>query len=246
MNMRELKTKLYKILIEHSCLGDPHRLLCWYIYLPFDGCSSTNQVDRFNVYRKTIMCSYWMSTSTVNDRNRNLSGIENGLINYQQRHQRSCLFWPSYSMIRLEYTRLIAYLTSSSEKPNNLSWLMKISIRDRLNLSGEFSRLYVFTCLMAIFIRCILLSYLNLCWNRILYVWSNYDEMREAKPNQLIIVSPIAPKEILTKLKKEADYVEVIITPPTSSFKSVGQYYQSFVQVTDEQVMTIMGRRGLL
>ena len=70
--------------------------------------------------------------------------------------------------------------------------------------------------------------------------------MREAKPNQLIIVSPIAPKEILTKLKKEADYVEVIITPPTSSFKSVGQYYQSFVQVTDEQVMTIMGRRGLL
>jgi putative phosphoribosyl transferase len=64
--------------------------------------------------------------------------------------------------------------------------------------------------------------------------------------NQLIIATPIAPKEILTKLKKEADYVEVIIAPPTSSFKSVGQYYQSFDQVTDEQVIEIMRRRGLL
>jgi putative phosphoribosyl transferase len=64
--------------------------------------------------------------------------------------------------------------------------------------------------------------------------------------NQLIIATPIAPKEILTKLKKEADHVEVIIAPSTSSFKSVGQYYQSFEQVTDEQVMAIMRRRGLL
>jgi putative phosphoribosyl transferase len=64
--------------------------------------------------------------------------------------------------------------------------------------------------------------------------------------NQLIIATPIAPKEILTRLKKEANYVEVIIAPSTSSFKSVGQYYQSFDQVTDEQVMAIMRRRGLL
>jgi putative phosphoribosyl transferase len=63
---------------------------------------------------------------------------------------------------------------------------------------------------------------------------------------QLIIATPVAPKEILTRLKKEADYVEVIIAPSTSSFKSVGQYYQSFEQVTDEQVMEIMRRRGLL
>jgi predicted phosphoribosyltransferase len=65
-------------------------------------------------------------------------------------------------------------------------------------------------------------------------------------PINLIIATPIAPKEILTRLKKEANYVEVIISPPTSSFKSVGQYYQSFDQVTDEQVMEIMRRRGLL
>jgi putative phosphoribosyl transferase len=63
---------------------------------------------------------------------------------------------------------------------------------------------------------------------------------------QLIIALPVAPKEIVSLLKKESDYVEVIIAPSTSSFKSVGQYYQSFEQVTDEQVMEIMRRRGLL
>ncbi|MGA9842553.1 MAG: hypothetical protein WBP64_15650 [Nitrososphaeraceae archaeon] len=47
-------------------------------------------------------------------------------------------------------------------------------------------------------------------------------------------------------LKKEADHVEAVISPSTSSFKSVGQSYQSFEQVTDEQVMGIMRRRGLL
>jgi putative phosphoribosyl transferase len=65
-------------------------------------------------------------------------------------------------------------------------------------------------------------------------------------PIQLIIATPIAPKEILTRLKKEADHVEVVISPSTSGFKSVGQYYQSFEQVTDEQVIEIIRRRGLL
>ncbi len=68
----------------------------------------------------------------------------------------------------------------------------------------------------------------------------------ENLPIQLIIATPIAPKEILTRLKKEVNHVEVIISPSTSSFKSVGQYYQSFEQVTDEQVIEIMRRRGSL
>jgi predicted phosphoribosyltransferase len=65
-------------------------------------------------------------------------------------------------------------------------------------------------------------------------------------PIQLIIATPIAPKEIVTRLKLEANHVEVIISPSTSRFKSVGQYYQSFEQITDEQVIEIMRRRGLL
>jgi predicted phosphoribosyltransferase len=34
--------------------------------------------------------------------------------------------------------------------------------------------------------------------------------------------------------------VEIITSPSTSNFKSVGQYYQSFEPVTDEQVINIM------
>src|SRR5215208_1662649 len=55
-------------------------------------------------------------------------------------------------------------------------------------------------------------------------------------PNhKLIVAVPVAPKDTLKLLKKEgeADHVEVITAPPTSNFKSVGQYYQSFEAVSD-------------
>ena len=64
-------------------------------------------------------------------------------------------------------------------------------------------------------------------------------------PFQLIIATPVAPKDAVSLLKKEADHVEVIISPSSSSFKSVGQYYQSFEQVTDEQVIEIIRKRGI-
>src|ERR671919_392623 len=64
--------------------------------------------------------------------------------------------------------------------------------------------------------------------------------------NRLIIAIPVAANDTVDLFKKEADHVEVIITPSTYSFRSVGQYYQSFEQVEDEQVMQIMKGRGLL
>ncbi len=64
--------------------------------------------------------------------------------------------------------------------------------------------------------------------------------------NRLIIAIPVAANDTVDLLKKEADHVEVIITPSTYSFRSVGQYYQSFEQVEDERVMQIMKSRGLL
>ena len=59
---------------------------------------------------------------------------------------------------------------------------------------------------------------------------------------KLIIAVPVAPKDTLELLKKEgeADHVEVITSPSTSNFKSVGQYYQSFEAVQDEKVIQIM------
>ena len=63
---------------------------------------------------------------------------------------------------------------------------------------------------------------------------------------RLIIAIPVAPKDTVNLLKKEAaDHVEVITSPPTSQFKSVGQYYQSFEPVTDEQVIEVMKKRKL-
>jgi putative phosphoribosyl transferase len=56
-------------------------------------------------------------------------------------------------------------------------------------------------------------------------------------PKKLIISVPVVPKEVVKLLKKEADYVETITSPSTSSFRSVGQYYQDFTEVTDQQVI---------
>ena len=65
---------------------------------------------------------------------------------------------------------------------------------------------------------------------------------------KLIITVPVAPKDTVNLLKKEgeADHVEVITSPSTSNFKSVGQYYQSFEPVQDEKVIQIMRDRNLL
>ncbi len=66
---------------------------------------------------------------------------------------------------------------------------------------------------------------------------------KTSNPSYLIIALPVAPKETLNLLKKEADYIEVITSPSTSNFKSVEQYYQSFEPVTDQQVIQIMMRK---
>ena len=59
------------------------------------------------------------------------------------------------------------------------------------------------------------------------------------KPKLLIIALPVAPKDIVKLLKMEADIVEVV-TSPSSHFHAVGQYYQVFNPVEDEQVRSIL------
>lgn len=71
-------------------------------------------------------------------------------------------------------------------------------------------------------------------------------DKKENFPNNpkshLIITVPVAPKPTKDLLRRESDHVEVILSPSTFNFKSVGQYYQSFEPVTDEQVINIMER----
>lgn len=55
---------------------------------------------------------------------------------------------------------------------------------------------------------------------------------------QLIVASPVAPKGTIVLLKNEGiDYVEILITPSDSQFKSVEQYYEDFHQLSDEEVI---------
>jgi putative phosphoribosyl transferase len=72
--------------------------------------------------------------------------------------------------------------------------------------------------------------------------WIKKKNITANNPKRLIIAIPVAPKETLNLLKNEADHVEVITSPSTYNFKSVGQYYQNFEPVTDEQVIDVMKR----
>ena len=64
---------------------------------------------------------------------------------------------------------------------------------------------------------------------------------------ELIIALPVAPKETVELLRKESavDHVEVI-TAPSSFFNSVGQFYQNFQPVSDEQVVEIIKKWNTL
>lgn len=66
---------------------------------------------------------------------------------------------------------------------------------------------------------------------------------RQYQPGQLIIAAPVASKQAVELLKKEAvaDIVETVTTP--ANFISVSQFYKDFDQATDEKVIEIMRKR---
>jgi predicted phosphoribosyltransferase len=64
--------------------------------------------------------------------------------------------------------------------------------------------------------------------------------LRKKEPKKLIIAIPVATKDTVELLKKECDIVITGTTASsTSSFKSVGQFYQEFKPVDDEKVIEI-------
>jgi predicted phosphoribosyltransferase len=66
----------------------------------------------------------------------------------------------------------------------------------------------------------------------------NYD------PASVLIAVPVAPEDTVAALSREGIVVQVITTP--SSFGSVGQFYDNFNQVTDEEVKEIARKWGLI
>ena len=68
--------------------------------------------------------------------------------------------------------------------------------------------------------------------------------IRKQEPKHLIIALPVAPRQTVNLLKKEADAIEVITSPSLSHFRFVEQFYQNFDPVTDEQVIEILQKRN--
>jgi putative phosphoribosyl transferase len=68
--------------------------------------------------------------------------------------------------------------------------------------------------------------------------------IKKYNPASVLIAVPVAPEDTVAELSKDGNMVEVITTP--SSFGSVGQFYENFNQVTDEEVKEVARKWGLL
>jgi putative phosphoribosyl transferase len=68
--------------------------------------------------------------------------------------------------------------------------------------------------------------------------------IKKQKPKKIIVAIPVVPKETLELLKKESDDVQAVMVPSTTNFRSVGQYYEDFASVGDEEVVKIMKKEN--
>jgi putative phosphoribosyl transferase len=75
-------------------------------------------------------------------------------------------------------------------------------------------------------------------------IMASAEWLRKQGPTRLVVGVPVAPVQSVSLLESAADSVAVLTTP--RDFGSVGQFYEDFAPVTDEQVMTIMKSRLLL
>jgi putative phosphoribosyl transferase len=73
-------------------------------------------------------------------------------------------------------------------------------------------------------------------------VMASLRSLRNRGAAELILAVPVGPPSSVERLRGEADRVVVLETP--EPFFAVGQWYQRFDQVTDEEVVEILGRAG--
>jgi len=59
--------------------------------------------------------------------------------------------------------------------------------------------------------------------------------LRKKNPIKLVCGTPVAPPETIHKLRREADDIVCLETP--TPFYAIGQFYQDFRQLTDEEVL---------
>ncbi|HOQ30548.1 MAG TPA: phosphoribosyltransferase [Armatimonadota bacterium] len=73
-------------------------------------------------------------------------------------------------------------------------------------------------------------------------VMASLRSLRNRGAAELILAVPVGPPSSIERLRAEADRVVVLETP--EPFFAVGEWYQRFDQVTDEEVVEILRRAG--
>ncbi len=64
--------------------------------------------------------------------------------------------------------------------------------------------------------------------------------IRKSHPKKIVIAVPVAPAEAVHLLCEVADEVITVLVP--RAFSGVGQFYEKFPQVSDEEVMELLGK----
>lgn len=62
--------------------------------------------------------------------------------------------------------------------------------------------------------------------------------LRTKNPKEIVLAVPVAPKSAISQFEKLADKLIVLEAP--EDFRAVGDYYESFPQVTDEEVIQLL------
>ena len=64
--------------------------------------------------------------------------------------------------------------------------------------------------------------------------------LADEKPSKIIIAIPVAPKSVVSKLQNSPYVDEIICLLTPSDFQAVGQFYEDFEEVTDEDVKQLL------
>ncbi|HYL63829.1 MAG TPA: phosphoribosyltransferase [Candidatus Methylomirabilis sp.] len=62
--------------------------------------------------------------------------------------------------------------------------------------------------------------------------------LRELKPARIVLAAPVAPASTCRRLRREVDDLVCLHTPET--FFAIGQFYEDFSQVSDEEVTSLL------
>ena len=62
--------------------------------------------------------------------------------------------------------------------------------------------------------------------------------LKKKHASKIIVALPVAPKELLQKISPEVDGLVVLETP--HDFRAVGEFYQTFEQLTDKEVIELL------